>query len=106
MTVRPNASAAMSKHRPADNLANGQAVATPAPAAARPRGPHVVNPDAVYTLASAAAALGLAKECLPREVRLGRLEARKRAGRYWLLGRWLIRWLETGQPHRSWRPAE
>jgi hypothetical protein len=56
----------------------------------------------VYTVPAATSALGLARECLPREIRLGRLEARKRGGRYFLLGRWLLHWLETGQAHRCW----
>jgi hypothetical protein len=71
-----------------------------------PTPPHGINPAVVYTLASATAALGPAKECLPREVRLGRLQARKRAGRYFILGRWLLDWLATGQPHPRWRAAE
>ena len=48
--------------------------------------PHVIAPTAVYTVPEAAAALGLAKGTLPREVRLGRLRVSKRAGRYYVLG--------------------
>jgi hypothetical protein len=68
-----------------------------------PATPHVIVPTAVYTLATAASGLGLARECLPREIRLGRLEARKRGGKYFLLGKWLLRWLETGAAHRRWQ---
>jgi hypothetical protein len=67
-----------------------------------PAEPHVIQPHAVYTLVSATAALGLARECLPREIRLGRLEARKRGGRYYILGEWLLDWLRRGQAHRAW----
>jgi hypothetical protein len=57
-------------------------------------------------VAAAAAALGLKPNTLPREIRLGRLEARRRAGRFYILGRWLVAWLEAGEAHRSWgRPA-
>jgi hypothetical protein len=72
------------------------------PAEARPAGPHVIDPHAVYTVPSATAALGLRKECLPREIRAGRLQARKRGGRYWILGSWLLAWLEGGTPHPRW----
>jgi hypothetical protein len=65
--------------------------------------PHVLDPHAVYTIPSAAAALGLAKETLPREIRLGRLQARKRGGRYFILGQWLLDWLASGEPHRNWQ---
>jgi hypothetical protein len=79
---------------------SGRTVA--ASAEQRPPGPHVIDPTAVYTIATATAALTLRKECLPREIRLGRLQARKRAGRYWILGKWLLAWLATGTPHRLW----
>jgi hypothetical protein len=71
-------------------------------AAARPPAPHVIDAAAVYTVASATAALGLRKECLPREMRMGRLQARKRGGRYWIVGEWLLAWLATGTPHPRW----
>jgi hypothetical protein len=64
--------------------------------------PHVIDPHAVYTAETAAEALDLRKECLPREIRLGRLEARQRAGRYYILGQWLLDWFSTGRPHRRW----
>jgi hypothetical protein len=64
---------------------------------------HAIVPTAVYDLATATEALGLTKECLSREIRLGRLEARKRGGKYLILGSWLIRWIETGQAHASWQ---
>jgi hypothetical protein len=70
---------------------------------ADPRPPHVIHPTAVYSLPAAAAALGLARETLPREIRLGRLQARKRGGRYFVLGQWLLDWLAGGEPHRSWQ---
>jgi hypothetical protein len=34
---------------------------------------------------------------LPREIRLGRLRAAKRGGRYFLLGEWLLAWLRDGE---------
>jgi hypothetical protein len=59
--------------------------------------PHVIHPHAVYTLAAAQLALGLPKSTLRREVRLGRLRVSKRAGRYFLLGAWLLEWLRSGE---------
>jgi hypothetical protein len=66
---------------------------------------HVIHPDAVYSLESARAALGLARATLRREVRLGRLRVSKRAGRYYLLGAWLLEWLRAGEVRRYLRAA-
>jgi hypothetical protein len=57
---------------------------------------HVIHPNAVYTLLTARSALGLAKATLRREIRLRRLRVSKRAGRYYILGEWLLDWLRTG----------
>jgi hypothetical protein len=66
----------------------------------------VIVPDAAYTLAQAQELLGLKKNSLPREVRLGRLRVAKRSGRYFVLGSWLLAWLEAGEvmPRRA-QPA-
>jgi hypothetical protein len=61
----------------------------------------VIHPRAVYSPAAAQAALGLPKTTLHREVRLGRLRVSKRAGRYFLLGEWLLEWLRNGEVHRG-----
>jgi hypothetical protein len=57
----------------------------------------VIVPGAVYTLVTAQAELGLAKATLGREIRLGRLRVSKRAGRYFILGEWLLEWLRNGE---------
>jgi hypothetical protein len=54
----------------------------------------------VYTIAAAQLALGLPKTTLGREIRLGRLRVSKRAGRYFLLGEWLLDWLRGGEVSR------
>lgn len=61
----------------------------------------VLHPRAVYDLAGAARALGLARSCLPREIRLGRLRAAKRAGKVLILGKWLLAWIEGGEISRA-----
>jgi hypothetical protein len=58
---------------------------------------HVVHPNAIYTLASAQFAFGLTKTTISREIRLGRLRVAKRAGRYFILGEWLLQWLRDGE---------
>jgi hypothetical protein len=66
--------------------------------------PHVIKPTAVYDVEQARAALGLAKGTLGREVRLGRLRVARRAGKTYILGRWLLAWLEAGEvrkPHAA-----
>jgi hypothetical protein len=62
-----------------------------------------IDPNAVYTLESARACLGLANATLRREIRLGRLRVSKRAGRYFLLGDWLLAWLREGEIPRGRR---
>ncbi len=61
----------------------------------------LIKPGAVFTLEQARNTLGLAMHCLPREIRLGRLRVSKRAGRYFLLGEWLLEWLRTGEVRRT-----
>jgi hypothetical protein len=45
--------------------------------------------------------LGLAKATIGREIRLGRLRVSKRAGKYFLMGEWLLQWLRDGEINRS-----
>jgi hypothetical protein len=59
--------------------------------------PCEITPGHVYDLQSVRAALGLPKSTLPREIRLGRLRVSKRAGRYFILGEWLMEWLRDGE---------
>jgi hypothetical protein len=63
--------------------------------------PHVVHPCAVYTVESLRAVLGLTKSTIGREVRLGRLRVTKRAGKYFLIGSWILAWLRSGEVRRS-----
>jgi hypothetical protein len=69
------------------------------------RAAPVIEPNAVFTLDSLKQALGLAKGCLPREIRLGRLRTARRGGRYFLLGKWVLEWIEGGELRRSKRSA-
>jgi hypothetical protein len=65
----------------------------------------VIQPNAVYSLDQARHTLRLAKNCLPREIRLGRLRVAKRAGKYLILGEWLLQWIAAGElPRRQPRP--
>jgi predicted DNA-binding transcriptional regulator AlpA len=72
---------------------------TPPPA----RTPPTIDPHGVYDLITARATLQLAKGCLPREIRLGRLRASKRAGKVFILGAWLLGWIEGGEVRRGQR---
>jgi hypothetical protein len=56
----------------------------------------VIDPHAVGTIAQWTAVLGLGETTLLREVRRRRLRASRRGGRYYVLGEWLLQWLETG----------
>ena len=61
----------------------------------------LIRPEMVYDREGARAALGLTKTTLARELRLGRLRCAKRAGRYFVLGEWLLDWLRAGEVQRS-----
>lgn len=60
----------------------------------------VIAAKAVFTIEQARFVLQLAKGCLPREIRLGRLRVSKRAGKYLILGEWLLEWIEAGEMPR------
>jgi hypothetical protein len=64
-------------------------------------GAPVIHPNAVYTIATLQSALGLTKTTVGREVRLGRLKVSKRAGKYFVLGIWVLQWLRNGEVHRE-----
>jgi hypothetical protein len=65
--------------------------------------PIVISANAVFSLAEARTALGLAKATIAREVRLGRLRVSKRAGKYFFLGSWLLEWIAGGELIRKTR---
>jgi hypothetical protein len=66
----------------------------PAPVAAS--APIVLDDDAVFSLEQLRQALGLRKRTLPREIRAGRLTVCKRAGRYFVFGSDIKKWLRGG----------
>jgi hypothetical protein len=68
--------------------------------------PHVIEPHAIYSIASLQVALGLAKTTVSREIRLGRLRVAKRAGKYFVVGSWILQWLRAGEVRRSQKHAE
>ena len=61
----------------------------------------VIDPRAVFTIDQARSTLVLAKNCLPREKRLGRLRVAKRAGKYLIMGQWLLEWIAAGELPRG-----
>jgi hypothetical protein len=61
----------------------------------------VIVPTAVYATAQLNAALDLKPGTLPREFRKKRLRYSKRAGRVWVLGSWVLEWLEAGEVIRT-----
>jgi hypothetical protein len=80
---------------------------TPSPAVAAVPVVHVVHPTAVYGVDDAIRMFRLRKSTIRREIREGRLRVSKRAGRYFLLGLWLIEWIEAGElrPRQAAVPA-
>jgi len=65
---------------------------------------HEIRGTAVYGVDDARRILRLKQSTIRREVREQRLRVSKRAGRYFILGRWLIEWIEAGELKRR-RPA-
>jgi hypothetical protein len=63
---------------------------------AQPADVPIIHQNAVYTLDQARGTLQLAKDTLGREIRLGRLRVARRAGKYLILGSWLLEWIEAG----------
>jgi hypothetical protein len=63
--------------------------------------PFVVAPLATYRPDHVRAGLGLAKHTIMREIRQKRLRVSKRAGRYFILGEWVIEWLREGELKRA-----
>jgi hypothetical protein len=59
--------------------------------------PHSILPNSVYDVESLQTCLGLTKTTIGREVRLGRLRVSKRAGRYFVIGRWVLQWIAEGE---------
>jgi hypothetical protein len=74
--------------------------------AAKARAVHTIVPTNVYTVPAAAEALSAKANTLPREIRLRRLRASKRGGRYYILGEWLIEWLRAGEIRKNAQKAE
>jgi hypothetical protein len=67
-------------------------------------GPHlppvsVIHATSVFTKPQLRRALGLAKTTLDAEISAGRLKVSRRAGRYCLLGQWVLDWLGPGELH-------
>ena len=61
-----------------------------------------IDPTAVYFVDQARQVLRLRASTIRREVREGRLRIAKRAGRYYLLGEWILEWLRAGElPQRK-----
>jgi hypothetical protein len=67
---------------------------------------HTINPHSVYFPDQLRAWLRFKASTLRREVRAGRLRIAKRGGRYYVLGAWLLEWLQDGEvPRRRPRTA-
>jgi hypothetical protein len=62
---------------------------------------HEIRPTNVYLVDDARRLLRLKQSTIRREVREGRLRIAKRAGRYYLLGEWILEWLRGGEVKRG-----
>jgi hypothetical protein len=62
---------------------------------------HVIEPNAIYFPEDLLRVCRLRKSTIRREVREGRLKVARRAGRYFILGSWLLDWLRSGELKRK-----
>jgi hypothetical protein len=60
-----------------------------------------ISPNDVFTIPTLTETLGVKVNTLPREIRKRRLRASKRGGRYFILGAWVLEWLEAGEVRRN-----
>jgi hypothetical protein len=60
----------------------------------------VVHPTAVFSVDDFRRTFRLRESSLRREVRERRLRVSKRCGRYFILGTWILQWLESGELKR------
>lgn len=67
---------------------------------------HVIDPNAVFLVDDARRLLRLRASTIRREVREGRLRIAKRAGRYYILGTWLLQWITEGELRRRTRTTD
>src|SRR5262245_58878239 len=74
-----------------------RAAAPPDPHQAAGPSVHVIAPTGVYAVDDARRIFRLKQSTIRREVREGRLRVSKRAGRYFILGQWLLEWIEAGE---------
>jgi hypothetical protein len=71
------------------------------PPAASPPSAHVIHPHAVYFSDTLRELFRLKRSTVRREVKEGRLRVARRAGRYYLLGEWILEWLRAGELARA-----
>jgi hypothetical protein len=56
-----------------------------------------IHPNAVYDPQSVAAALELPEAIIDHDIDLGKLRCSKRAGRHFIIGQWLLDWVEAAE---------
>jgi hypothetical protein len=68
---------------------------------------RTIRDNDVYTVPSLTEILDVRPNTLPREIRKKRLRAAKRAGKYFILGVWVLEWLRAGEIRKpgAERPA-
>jgi hypothetical protein len=61
---------------------------------------HAIEPTGIYFPDQFRSIFRLKQTTLRREVSKGRLRIARRAGRYYLLGEWILEWLRGGELRR------
>jgi hypothetical protein len=76
---------------------NGRPPAEPPRQAAAP---FAIDPNTAYRPEHIEAGLGIPLSGIMRDIRGGKLKASKRRGRLFILGAWVLAWLEDGEVRR------
>ncbi len=74
---------------------------TPPPVQEQPAVVHVIHPRGVYFLPQLRAIMGWRASTARREIRCGRLWVARCAGRYVVLGQWLLEWITRQEKNRG-----
>jgi hypothetical protein len=75
--------------------------AAASPPSADPPPPVIIDPNGVYRPDWLWRVLGMARTTFSTEVRRRRLRVARRAGRYYLLGSWVLEWIAAGEVVRQ-----
>lgn len=70
-----------------------------------PASPIIIEPHHVHTLESAAKSLGVSRVLISREIKRGHLRFAVRGRSVYIMGQWLLEWVQKGERAPGWNPG-